>query len=256
MENVWHNNYIWTALAIHEAMGLPYVRSFRTESQKYLLHMLNGSGGINPFRVAMYQTPSVPCFPEGTDVTGGCASQTMTYGGQHAFSNFTELWNSLQSSWRNTNRFCVNKEDCDGSGNDDSDKQHGYSRLAYGGAALMLDGVSDSTNPTLTATRAWDWIRGNVRYQDDDGDNPMWRYSPPASSLITNVRTASSQVMFSAPDGNACRYTVNPSSTLDAGDTVITDLHGREQRIDVTGLAAGSVVRITCGVARVYHVLP
>jgi hypothetical protein len=253
-EPEWHNFGYWqNTLGLLESLGFTQIRPLRTTVQKRLLWALNGKDGYNPFLVAKYVVPSIPCAPEGTSIPGGCPSQTVSYGSSFLYSGFAAIRDAFTSGAGGAGsptRFCGD-ENCTNS--NDNDLSGGYSRLAFAGASWLPDGVNDGA---MTGWKAWDWMRANIRYQNTNGDNPQWTFSPPAKVLITNVRRVDSHLYLSAPSGAACTYAINPDSTLDSSDTVATGLHGREQRISLSGVTAGSVVRITCGVARVHYVVP
>jgi hypothetical protein len=111
-----------------------------------------------------------------------------------------------------------------------------------------------------TGSKGAEWYRANIPYQNqygsglsscsgisggnDNCDNPRWSLD---GRRITNVRKSGNEVLFTAPNGGACSWALDPFSSLDSADTAIP-AGGRNRGIDVTGLSG--VIRVTCGSSR------
>lgn len=125
--------------------------------------------------------------------------------------------------------------------NTDDDHENGYAHSAF---AAMAGAANIITSDGYRGNRAIAWMFGNMKFQQIQG-NPKWAIHP--RKEISNIRKSGNSLLFTAPDGAACSWANNPTSTLDSGDTAIAS-GNRSRTIDVTGLSG--TIRITCGVAR------
>jgi hypothetical protein len=124
----------------------------------------------------------------------------------------------------------------------DADNEHGYANILF--ATIAGGAANITTSDGRSGNQAIAWMFGNLKYQQQQG-NPKWVIIP--RKEITNIRRAVNTLLFTAPDGAACSWADDPTSTLDSSDTAIAS-GNRTRTIDVTGLSG--VIRITCGVAR------
>lgn len=233
----WMVAYLFTALGHAENLGLRQVRPARTAMMKGLVNRLKHRD-YNPFLVSAYREPLTPCFPEGVPKPGGCASQVLQPGQQFTFSSYLSMKQAFVSSYQGLNGFA-----------NDTDLQSGYAQLNRAAAAWLLDGVSDAAG---TGWSAWDWINGNVRYQNLYGDNPHWAFSPRDRIEIRAI-PGDTQIQFTgwttSPDVCRLRVSTSPFGSWDDGADPGLPLVGRTFATVNAGLTPGTTYywRATCG---------
>lgn len=253
----WHDGYFLTGMRQAEGFDLPYATTVRRLHQRWALNILNGNSipaiGINPRTISAIEYAAVPCLPEGDTVTQSECEDlpspdyndaTARYGQRYAASTWEIVrLMFVDTGWNDNYRWNDNGAPAD----DDSqstDQTHGYSWINWAGLQSIADLPADPTTGA-TGTRAYDVLKAITNNAASRGSNVTWAgYGPPSNQLIQHVRKVGNTLHFTAPNGTPCKYVNNPSSSLDSGDSTVSDSSGREQRIDVTGLSG--TIRITC----------
>lgn len=236
----WMDNYFRTSLGYSLLLG--YDQAEPVANQRFFRNSINRvlHPAMNPFTLGEYRDPNVPCEPEGAPVAAGCRSRTFAYGINHQLSSYESFAAAWTATAANRNAF-VN----------DHDKEGGYSTISR--AVLAL--AENARDGDRTGARAWEWISTGYRFPQGFQENPQWALSPQSKHQISGISVApgpagTATIFFMAPDGNACRYAVDPQSSLDSADTEIP-AGNRQRKLDLSGLQTGThSVRITCGVAR------
>ncbi|MBL8295210.1 MAG: hypothetical protein JNN08_25415, partial [Bryobacterales bacterium] len=236
----WMDNYFRASLGYSLLLG--YNQAEPVANQRFFRNSINRvlHPAMNPFTLGEYRDPNVPCEPEGTPVPDGCRSRKFAYGMNHQLSSYENFAAAWAPTAANRNAF-VN----------DHDKEGGYSTISR--AVLAL--AENARDGDRTGARAWEWISTGYRFPQGFEANPQWALSPQSKHQISGISVApatagSATIFFMAPDGNACRYAVDPQSSLDSADTEIP-AGNRQRKLDLSGLQTGThSVRITCGVAR------
>lgn len=233
----WMVAYLFTAIGHAEYLGFRQVRPARTAMMKGLLNRLKHRD-YNPFLIASYREALTPCFPEGVPQPGGCPSQVLLPGQQFTFSSYLSMKQAHLPAFQTLNGFT-----------NDTDLQSGYAQLNRAAATWLPDGVTD---PPGTGWSAWDWINGNVRYQNLYGDNPHWPFSP-RDRIDVRVIPGDTQIRFigstTSPDACRLRVASSPFGSWDDGADPGLPLVGRSFSTVSAGLTAGVTYywRITCG---------
>jgi len=135
----------------------------------------------------------------------------------------------------------------------------GYSYRLWSALSFYTDLVDNTTEgcqpsrrPPVgcTGTQAFQWFRSNNIVQNVALAQEAKYYLQPRP-VIESVRASLSggtaTISWTAPDGGACRVTLNPTSSLDTGSTATAI--GRAQSFS-TSAVSGDVYQITCGAAR------
>ncbi len=233
----WMVAYLFTAIGHAEYLGFRQVRPARTAMMKGLLNRLKHRD-YNPFLVGSYREPLTPCFPEGVPQPGGCPSQVLLPGQQFTFSSYLSMKQAHLPVFQTINGFT-----------NDTDLQSGYAQLNRAASSWLADGV---TAPPGTGWSAWEWINGNVRYQNLYGDNPHWPFAP-RDRIDVRVIPGDTQIRFIgstiSPDSCRLRVASSPFSSWDDGADPGLALVGRSFSTVSAGLTAGTNYywRITCG---------
>lgn len=237
-ESPWMRAYYYATLGQLENMGFRQVRAVRTAIMKGLLDRIKHPD-FNPFQLGGYREPATPCRPEGVAQPGGCAEQVRAPGLQWAFSSYSRIMQAIKPEFRGRTAF-----------SNDGDLTGGYAQLSRAAASWLPDGVA---TPMGSGDSAWQWINGNVKYQDQYGTNPHWAFSP--RGQITNLRVTAgdSSIQFEgdASTADGCRLAASASpfeSWNDSGDPALA-MTGRWFSHVVPALSPGTSYywRITCG---------
>ncbi len=237
-ESAWMRAYYYTALGQMENLGFGQTRPVRTAFMKGLLDRIKHPD-YNPFLLGLYREPATPCLPEGTAQPGGCPSQATNAGQQWAFSSYARLKQAFNPAAQAVNGF-----------NNDADVQSGYSQLARAAASWLPDGVG---TPRGSGVAAWDWIDGNVKYQNYYAENPHWAFIPRGKTANLRIESGDTQLRFlgSAFWGASCRLAVAaaPFDSWDDSADPALPAYGRVFDHVVTGLNPGTSYhwRISCG---------
>lgn len=237
------SGYLGTALGYLDALGVGAGIGIDTTGRLWRGTAVRKAtdSAYNGFLLSQYQSPLAPCRPEGEDSVPNCLSQSL--GAPYAFTSYGNLLNGWVSSYRTINTFT-----------NDADLNSGYARIIR--AALSFDdGMQFTLNGgTYKGTRAWQWVNANVKYTNTAGDDPTWEMTP--TVLVSNASVNSAGTLrFSAPNGAACGYSINPASTLDSGDVAIAG-GTLYRQVALGALASGTKVRVTCGAGRVTVSVP
>jgi hypothetical protein len=112
-------------------------------------------------------------------------------------------------------------------------------------AVYTMDGV------TTSGRAAWDWVAGNLSYQDTYDTNQQRAFIP--KPVIRNVRVAGTDLRWTAPDAGGCTAAVQITAFTDSistSDTAAT-CSGRSCLVSLSGETSGAnYYRITCGYGR------
>jgi hypothetical protein len=211
----------------------------------------------NPYWNAGYRGVTVPTHPEGTAAATPCVPETYTYGDgkSRAFTDVANVAKSLSPAATKLTAW-----------------DEGHSTNLIGGYVVILRAAANfgtdrvnipfpsAPDGSLTAKRAQDLFRSPRMRHTDQSRAPHWAYSPNSHTRIENISVdaaaTSASISFDRVEhARSCGYAIDPTSTLDNGDTAIPAARGGATvRFDISGLAAGTTynLRITCGYGRGY----
>lgn len=222
--SLWGTYYNLSQLKDAENHGFTQFAPARKEMSRWIIGMLQDPVVGNHFVGDVYRAPGVPCSPEGTAFNSGCSGQnlngTTTPGTEFLFSSLSN-WYSFGFSGTAKARTTFDTDQFAGGGR---------ARLLYGAAALGADLSSGS----LSGQRAFNWVRGNLKYANIWGDNPQWAFSPEhwyqAGLKVNSVGSTSATLRVARPEtAKTCKYALsrNPiTHTLYSGYTSISNAKG------------------------------
>jgi len=130
-----------------------------------------------------------------------------------------------------------------------ADHEAGYANIAFG----MLSGAPGAISAGFTGTSAYDWMLGNLRFQNLADFNPKWAFRERAQVRDLAVFAGNSQllVFYTAPTGDPCRIATSTAPFASTADTAdpFDGLGARRRQVVLEGLTSSTVYhgRITCG---------
>lgn len=240
----WMDAYYMWSLNYLESMGFSKIRALRRTLAKGRIDRITHPA-YNPYLVAQYREPAMPCLPEGTPQVSGCAAQVPTPGTAMAFTSYAAMKDGFLAANQAETRFVPNQL----LGPNDLNTLGGYSQIAFSATAQIVD----FRGTYSSGERAYQWLKQNIRAQDYS-DLPMIAITPDPTPVVSITAGDTALLFRIAQRNSACTGTVSTSpfaSWDDSGDTALAS--GRIFTAAFAGLTADTDYywRITCGNGRV-----